>query len=81
MRCESNLDLQTKYLHDPLVVVWQMLCEMAGHRCGMKVTSTMDDSEKSRLDVVIYRLTENTLFDVRTVVGGDSGYCRVRGRN
>jgi hypothetical protein len=41
----------------------------------------MDDSEKSRPDVVIYRLTENTLlFDVRTVVGGDSRYFRQEGQ-
>jgi len=36
----------------------------------------MDDSEKPRPDVVIYRLTGNTPFDVRAVVGGDSRYCR-----
>ena len=36
----------------------------------------MDDSEMPRTDVVIYCLAENALFDVRTVGGGDSAYCR-----
>ena len=52
----------------------------AGHRCGKEVANIMDDSEKSRPDVVIYRLTESTLFDVRTVVGGDSRYCKQAGQ-
>ena len=49
---------------------------MAGHRCGKEVANITDDSEKPRPDVVIYRLTENTLFDVRTVAGSDSRYRR-----
>ena len=40
----------------------------------------MDDTEKSRPDVVIYRPTENKLFDVRNVVGGDPGYYRQAGQ-
>ena len=53
-----------------------MLCKMADHRYGKEVVSIMDDSEKSQPDVVIYRLIENALFDVRTVVGGDLAYCK-----
>ena len=62
--CASILNLRSKYWHGPLVAVWHMLYKMAGHRCGKEVASIMDDSEKSRPapDVVIYRLTENTLF-------------------
>ena len=36
----------------------------------------MDVSKKPRPNIAIYRLTENTLFDVRTVVGGDPRYRR-----
>ena len=53
---------------------------MAGHRFGKEVANIMDDPEKPRPYVVIYRLTENTLFDVRTVVGGDSIYFRQAGQ-
>ena len=66
--------------HGPLVTVWHMLYKMAGHRCGKEIANIMDDSEKSRPEVVIYRLTENTLPDVRTVVGGDSRYFRQAGQ-
>ena len=40
----------------------------------------MDDPEKPRPDVATSPLTENTLSDVRTDVGGDSGYCRQTGQ-
>ena len=40
----------------------------------------MDDPEKPRPDVATSPLTENTLSDVRTFVGGDSGYCRQAGQ-
>ena len=36
----------------------------------------MDNPEKPRPYVVIYRPTENTLPGVRTFAGGDPGYCR-----
>ena len=47
---------------------------------GREVASTMDDTEKSRPDVVIYHPTENKLPDVRNVVGGDPGYYRQAGQ-
>jgi len=53
---------------------------MAAHRCRKEVAKITDDLEKPRPDVVIYRLTENTLYDVRTVVGGDSRCCRQAGQ-
>ena len=77
--CMSNVDPRTKYWHGPLVAVWHMLCKMTGHRCEKEVASITDDSEKPRPDVVVYRLTENTLFDVRTVCGGER-YCRQEGQ-
>ena len=76
MRCASNLEPRTEYWHDLLVVIWHMLCKMAGHRCGKGFASTADKSEKPRPGVVINRLTENAMFDVRTAAGGDSAYCK-----
>ena len=67
----SSLDLRTKYRYGPPVAVWRMLFKMACHRCGKEVARIMDDSERPRPGVVVHRLTENTLSDVRTVVGGD----------
>ena len=50
---------------------------MAGHRFGKEAARIMDDPEKPRSDVGIYRLTKNALFAVWwTVVGGDSVYCK-----
>ena len=57
-----------------------MLCKMAGHRCGKRVPRITDDPERPRPGADAYRLTENTLFDVRTAVGGDSRYCRQAGQ-
>ena len=78
--CASSLDLRTKHWHDPPVVVLKVLCRITGHRCWNGLASIMDDPEKPRLDVVIYHLTENALFDVPAVVGGDSRYCRQAGQ-
>ena len=45
--CTSNLDLRTKYWHDPPVAVWHMLCKMTGHRCGKGVANRLWMTQRS----------------------------------
>ena len=78
MGCASNLDPRTKYWHGPLVAVWHILRKVAGHQCWKEVASIMDDPEKPQPGVVVHRLTESTLPDMRTVAGGDSRYMYCR---